>query len=87
MFSLESEHLNFPQDFFNGECHSQDNFMYLNKINQRQWKKSSARLNIQKINPETSWQEGWEGRTGTHTPSANNENEETRWRENKESFT
>lgn len=61
--------------------------MYLNKINQNQWKKSSARLNIQKINPETSWQEGWEGRTGTHTPSANNENEDTQWWENKERFT
>lgn len=61
--------------------------MYLNKINQNQWKKSRARLNIQKINPETSWQEGWEGRTGTHTPSANNENEETQWWENKGRFT
>lgn len=61
--------------------------MYLNKINQNPWKKSSTRLNIQKINPETSWQEGWEGRAGTHTPSADNENEETQWGQNKERFT
>lgn len=27
------------------------------------------------------------GKAGTHTPSANNENEETQWWENKERFT
>lgn len=40
---------NFQHNFFNGKCHSQNNFMYMDKIHQNHRKKSSARLTIHKI--------------------------------------